>query len=129
MPGNLSIAIVDDDESAREASVDLARALGFSAAGYSRAADFLNSADLSQTACLIADVWMPEMNGLELHQHLVRSGTPVPTILVTSYPDQSVRMRALEAGVASYLEKPLEADRLLACLRKAMRETTSRPTR
>jgi FixJ family two-component response regulator len=120
MTGDLLIAIVDDDDLVREATVDLVRALGFAAAGFASAAELLKSEDLRQMACLITDMRMPGMSGLELYSRLAGSGTPIPTILVTAYPEDSTRLRALEAGVRYYLEKPLEADRLLACIRSAV---------
>jgi FixJ family two-component response regulator len=120
MTGDLLIAIVDDDDLVREATVDLVRALGFAAAGFASAAELLKSEDLRQMACLITDMRMPGMSGLELSSHLARSGTPIPTILVTAYPEDSTRIRALEAGIGYYLEKPLEATRLLACIRSAV---------
>jgi FixJ family two-component response regulator len=120
MSGDLLIAIVDDDDSTREATVDLVRALGFAAAEFASAAELLRWKDLRQTACLIADMRMPGMNGLELYLRLAGSSTPIPTILVTAYPEANTRARALEAGVQCYLEKPLEADGLLACVRSAL---------
>jgi FixJ family two-component response regulator len=120
MTGDLLIAIVDDDDLVREATVDLVRALGFAAAGFASASELLKSEDLPQMACLITDMRMPGMSGLELHAHLAGSGTPIPTILVTAYPEDSTRIRALEAGVRDYLEKPLDADQLLACVRSAV---------
>jgi FixJ family two-component response regulator len=120
MTGDLLIAIVDDDDLVREATVDLVRALGFAAAGFASAAELLKSEDLRQMACLITDMRMPGMSGLELYAHLVGAGTPIPTILVTAYPEDSTRTRALEAGVRYYLEKPLEAGRLFTCVRSAV---------
>lgn len=120
MSDDLLIAIVDDDQSAREATVDLVRALGFAAAGFCSAADLLESEERRQMACLIADVQMPGTSGLELYAQLTASGTPIPTVLVTAYPDDAMRRRAMEAGVDFYLEKPLEAEGLLACVRSAI---------
>lgn len=117
---NLLISIIDDDQSAREAVVGLVRALGFSAANFPSAADFLRSDQLVRTACLIADMRMPGMTGLELFRHLVAAGTPIPTILVTAYPDETLRAQALKAGVCCYLAKPLVPDALLGCIRVAL---------
>jgi len=115
----LLIAIVDDDESAREATMDLVRALGFAAVGFDTATALLSSEDLGKMECLIADVRMPGKGGLELHLELLRSGITIPTILMTAYSDEHIRVQALKAGVRFYLAKPLEADQLLACIRSA----------
>jgi FixJ family two-component response regulator len=120
MSENFLIAIVDDDDSAREAVVDLVRAMGFSAMGFPSAADFSGSDDMAQTDCLIADVRMAGMSGLELFFHMSVSNIPIPTILMTGYPDEMTRARSLEAGIECYLAKPLAADELLICLRKAL---------
>jgi FixJ family two-component response regulator len=124
MSANLLISIVDDDESARDAVVGLVRALGFTAAEFQSATDFLKSSHLLQTACLITDMRMPGMTGLELYRHLIAVGTPIPTVLVTAYPDEAVRARALKAGIRCYLAKPLEPDALLGCIRSALANPT-----
>lgn len=126
MSANLLISIIDDDESAREAVVGLVRALGFTTTEFQSAADFLKSSHLLQTACLIADMRMPGMTGLELYRHLIAAGTPIPTVLVTAYPDEAVRARALKAGIRCYLAKPLEPDELLACIRSAIGDGNGR---
>jgi FixJ family two-component response regulator len=120
MVGDLLIAIVDDDESARDATVDLVKALGFDAAGFDSAAALLRSEDLHKMDCLITDVLMPGMGGLELHLELAGSGISIPTILITAYPEERVRTQALEAGVKLYIAKPLEADELLSCILSAV---------
>src|SRR3546814_3111748 len=112
MSANLLISIIDDDESAREAVVGLVRALGFTATEFQSAAEFLKSSHLLQTACLIADMRMPGMTGLELYRHLIAVGPPIPTVLVTAYPDEAVRARALKAGSRCSLAKPPEPDEI-----------------
>ena len=114
------MAIVDDDESAREAIASLVRSLGFMAAEFRSATAFLQSSRRSQTACLLADMRMPGMTGLELHQHLIDAGTPVPTIIMTAHADAGPREAALRAGVHCYLRKPLQPAELLACIRSAL---------
>lgn len=114
------IAIVDDDDSIREATMSLMRALDFSAEAYPCAEDFLTSGRLQRTSCLIADVRMPGMSGLELHRRLVLSGNPIPTVLITAHPDDGTRARALEAGIIGYLTKPFDDDDLLGCIRSAL---------
>ncbi|MBV8592350.1 MAG: response regulator, partial [Acetobacteraceae bacterium] len=108
------ISIIDDDDSVREAITGLMRSLGFVAVSYPCAEDFLTSEHVQRTACLIADVNMPGMTGLELHLRLLALGKTIPTILITAYPDDGVRARALSAGVLGYLPKPFGEDDLLA---------------
>jgi FixJ family two-component response regulator len=120
LPNKPLISIVDDDEALRKATMGLMRALGFLAEAFGSAEDFLKFDRLHNTACLIADVQMPQMSGLELHRNLVASGVSIPTILMTAYPDDSIRRRALEAGVICYLTKPFTKDHLLDCIHSAI---------
>jgi len=114
------ISIVDDDESVREATTGLMQSLGYTAAAFPSAEDFLQSRQLPRTSCLIADVNMPGMSGLDLHRHLSAAGNRIPTILITAYPDDSIRERALNAGVICYLTKPFEEGDLLSCLNSSL---------
>jgi FixJ family two-component response regulator len=114
------ISIIDDDASVREGTVDLLEAIGFAAEAFEGASDFLNSDCVNGTSCLIADVRMPGISGLELHDRLVETGKTIPTILLTAYPNGRDRERALRAGVVCYLAKPYSEDDLLACIRSAM---------
>jgi FixJ family two-component response regulator len=116
MPDETLISIVDDDESVREAMKGLMRSLGFAAEAFWSAEDFLKSDRLDRTGCLIADVQMPGISGLDLYQQLVAAGKFIPTILITAYPDDRVRARALNAGVICFLIKPFSEDDLLACI-------------
>jgi FixJ family two-component response regulator len=120
MPNKPVIAIVDDDQSVREALMSLMRALGFVSEAYGCAEDFLRSRRLHRIACLIADVRMPGMTGLELYRHLVASGKPIPTVLITAHQDGEGRRRALSAGVICYLTKPFNEDDLLGCIHSAL---------
>lgn len=120
MPNKPLISIVDDDESLRKATKGLMRALGFLAEAFESAEDFLKFDRLHSTSCLIADVQMPQMSGIELHRRLVASGASIPTILITAYPDDSMKARALEAGVICYLVKPFSKDHLLGCIQSAL---------
>jgi FixJ family two-component response regulator len=110
------VSIVDDDESVRAAAKSLMESLGFAAETFASAEDFLNSSRHERAVCLITDVQMPGMTGIELHQQLVASEEAIPTILITGYPDEEIRARALKAGVASYLTKPLNESELLASI-------------
>jgi len=114
------ISVVDDDESMREAIRGLMRSLGYRAQAFRSAEEFLTSRQVLHTSCLIADVQMPGMTGLELHRHLVALGKTIPTILITAYPDDSVRERALGDGVVGYLSKPFDENDLLACIRSSL---------
>ena len=114
------ISIVDDDESMREAVKGLMKSWGYRVETVASAQEFLSSRHVRRTSCLIADMQMPGMTGLELHRHLSASGKPIPTILITAYLDDGVRKRALAAGVIGYLSKPFEEDDLLACIRSAL---------
>lgn len=114
------VAIVDDDASAREAVSALVRSLGFTAAEFPSAAAFLQSSRRAEAACLLTDMRMPGMTGLELHQHLLRGGTPVPTIIMTAHATEAARSSALDAGVCCYLSKPLVPEQLVACIRLAL---------
>ena len=120
IPKNAVISIIDDDASVREGTMDLLKALGFVAATFEHADGFLQSGRLSSTSCLIADMQLPGMSGLELYDHLVGSGRQVPTILITAFPDDKDRARALRAGVSCYLAKPFNEAELLACIRSAL---------
>jgi FixJ family two-component response regulator len=120
LPKNVIIAVVDDDEPFREALAGLMKSLGYRALAFSSAEDFLNSKDRDNAACLIADVQMPGMTGPELYNQLIASGNPVPTILITAYPNKGVRVRALQAGVVCCLTKPFRESDLLACLDSAL---------
>ena len=118
------ISIVDDDQLYRESVRKLVVLMGYTVEAFPSAADFLASRFLPETTCLITDVHMPGMTGIELHRHLVDAGYAIPTILVTAYPDEIVRDRALRDGVVCYLSKPVDDNHLERCLRSALRPGT-----
>jgi FixJ family two-component response regulator len=120
MPKASLVSVVEDDQFFRESMRRLLRSLGYAVEAFPSAADFLASARLGETACLIADVHMPAMTGLELHEHLIAAGYAIPTILVTAYADSDVRARALNNGVVCYLRKPVDENHLMRCLRAAL---------
>jgi FixJ family two-component response regulator len=120
MPKASLISIVEDDQFFRESMRRLMRSLGYVAA-FPSAADFVASSRLAETACLIAEVHMPAMSELELYRHLIETGYTIPTILVTAYPDDVDRARALNDGVVCYLRKPLDEQHLIRCFRAALR--------
>ena len=114
------ISIVEDDQPFRESMRKLLSLLGYTVEAFPSAASFLGSPLLAETACLVADVHMPGMTGVELHKHLIDVGYAIPTILVTAYPDEITRNRALKNGVLCYLSKPVDDEHLERCLRSAL---------
>jgi FixJ family two-component response regulator len=114
------ISIIDDDRPFRESMRRLMRSLGYRVDDFPSAAAFLTSSQRTETACLITDIHMPAMNGFELHRHLIDTGERIPTILVTAYPTEVDRSRALKDGVVCYLGKPIDEQNLSQCLRSAL---------
>ena len=120
MPKPSLVSIVDDDQHFRDSLRRLMRSLGYAVEVFPSAADFLGSPRLVETACLIADIHMPAMTGVELHRHLIDAGYSLPTILVTAYPEEVDRTRALNDGVVCYLRKPIDETHLMRCLGAAL---------
>jgi FixJ family two-component response regulator len=120
MPKAPLVSVVEDDQFFRESMRRLLRSFGYTVEAFPSGADFLASPRLRETACLIADVHMPAMTGLELYKHLIDAGYAIPTILMTAYPDNGVRARALNDGVVCYLRKPVDEEHLMRCLRAAL---------
>ena len=120
MPKTSLVSVVEDDLHFRESMRRLMRSLGFAVEAFSSAADFLASPRLVETHCLIADVNMPAMTGIELYRHLIDAGRAIPTILVTAYPNDVDRIRALNDGVLGYLPKPVNEQHLKQCLHAAL---------
>ena len=120
MSNQLLISIVDDDRPVRESLQRLMRSLGHTADVFPSAPDFLTSPRLKETACLIADVNMSAMSGTELFRHLIQIGHPIPTVLITAYPNEGDRARALSDGAVCYLRKPIDEKDLSTCVRAAL---------
>ena len=120
MPKQSLISIVDDDQFFRDSMRRLLKSLGYTVAVFQSAAEFLASPKLASTTCLVADVQMPAMTGVELYGILIESGRALPTILVTAHPNDADRARALSDGVVCYLRKPVADENLLRCLRTAL---------
>jgi FixJ family two-component response regulator len=114
------ISIVDDDESIREATKGLVRSLGYQAATFASAEEFLQSDNVDNTSCLITDVQMPGLSGLDLQSWLIDRGVQMPTIFITAFPEEKTRLRALTAGAVGYLGKPFSEESLLKCLDAAL---------
>ena len=121
------VSIVDDDESIRRATGSFLRAAGFATASFNDAESFLGSPTRASTACLVADMRMPGMSGLELYQALVASGDGIPTVLITAYPEDLTRTRAREAGISCLLGKPFAPEELLECVGEALARPRGRP--
>jgi FixJ family two-component response regulator len=120
------VVIVDDDKSIRTGTRDLLKAAGFWTAAFEDAESFLASASRATAACLVADMRMPGMSGLELHQQLVASGNGIPTVIITAHPEEVAQSRAREAGITCYLVKPFAPDELLECVREALTKSRTR---
>ena len=120
VPPKPLIAFVDDDLSAREALQGFLKASGFKPDIFSSAEEFLESDRLAETACLITDIHLRGMSGLQLQSRLVTSGSRIPVVVVTGFPDDRVRERALSAGAVCFLGKPFDTGDLLRCIRSAL---------
>jgi len=116
----IDVAVVEDDDSVREATKHLLRLLGYATAGFASAEEFLRSGRVGDTACLIADVHLPGMSGVELQSRLISEGHRMPVIFVTAFPEEAIRSRVLRDGALCYLTKPLHDEALIACLARAL---------
>jgi FixJ family two-component response regulator len=114
------VAIVDDDDLMRSALVGRLRAVGLPAQEFASAEEFLNSGQQNQTACLIADIQMPGMSGLELQAKLNADRCRIPIIFITAHGDAKMRMQALRAGAVEFLAKPFDDEALLVSIRAAL---------
>jgi FixJ family two-component response regulator len=116
------ISIIDDDESMRSAVVALIRSAGYDADGFASAEEFLGCGIIQNYACIITDIQMPGMSGIELKQHLTTSQCQVPVIMITARHEPGLEVRALASGAACFLRKPFEADALIGCLDRALQD-------
>jgi FixJ family two-component response regulator len=114
------ISIVEDDAAVRAATENLVKALGFDVYTFASAVEFLQSHRVPETVCLISDVQMPNMSGVELQANLADRGFRIPTIFMTAFPDESVKRRAMDAGAVGFLPKPFNAKALIQCIRDAI---------
>ena len=113
------ISVVDDNGSVRRATVDLLNSAGFACEAFASGDEYLRSGRVADTTCLILDIAMPGMTGLDLQSHLVRSGYGIPVIFITGYSEDSTRNQALRTGAICYLTKPYNDDELLGCVARA----------
>ena len=114
------ISIIDDDRSVREAIKSLIRSLGYATATFASAEEYLDSDRLRDTACIISDLQMPGLNGIELQRQLIADGHSTPMIFVTAFPSDQMRRHALDAGAFGFLSKPFDEPSLIACIDKAL---------
>jgi FixJ family two-component response regulator len=114
------ISIVDDDQSVRAAMRSLVRSLGFNAQTFASAEEFLQSPHLDSTLCLISDIQMPGMNGIELQKRLALQDRRLPIIFITAYPNETTERNALQAGAVCFLHKPCDSQVLINCIRRAL---------
>jgi FixJ family two-component response regulator len=115
-----TISIVDDDESMRCAVKSLVTSLGFAACTFASAEEFLQSPRLDDTACLITDLQMPGLSGIELQKSLLAQDRHIPIIFMTAFPEERMRTRAMEAGALGFLSKPFESQTLITLIDKAI---------
>lgn len=120
--GDDLVAIVDDDESIRSALQGLMEEAGLPVQAFASAEEFLESEQVPQTACLIADIRMPGMSGLELQARLNADHNRIPIVFITAHGDEKMRMRALRAGAVEFLAKPFDEEALLHCVRAAIED-------
>src|SRR5262247_567172 len=114
------VAIVDDDVSIQRALVRLLSATGWHAVTFTSAEAFLQTGIQASPDCLVLDVWLPGMTGVELLEHLAATGSTLPAVIITGRDDLQMRMRAMQAGAAAYLLKPLDGQDLLQALQEAL---------
>lgn len=114
------IAIVDDNESVREATKGLVRSLGYSATTFASAEAFLHSKWINDARCVISDVQMPGLSGVDLQSRLIAQGNRTPIIFVSAFSDERTRARALKAGAIGFLSKPFNEERLIEYLHAAL---------
>lgn len=122
-----TISIIDDDALARDGIRELVESLGYEVLTFVSAEHFLESGVVARTACLITDIQMPGLNGLELQEELQAQGYRTPIILITAYPSEQQRNRALRAGAIGFLSKPFEERSLVECLNHAVNHAGDRP--
>jgi len=123
----IDVAVVEDDASAREATSRLLQLLGYATASFASAEEFLNSGRVGDTACLITDVHLPGISGVELQGRLLSDGHRVPIIFVTAFFEEEIRERVLGDGAVGYLRKPLREQSLIACIEQALKQPRQDP--
>ena len=123
MPKIRVLSLVDDDASVRKATGRLIKSFGFTVEVFASGEEFLCFGSLHITSCLVLDVQMPGMNGLQLQSHLAAAGYRIPIVFITAYADEEIRDQALEAGAVAFLTKPFGEEALLKVIRSALKLT------
>lgn len=123
--GKLLISVVDDNDLMRSSTRRLLRSAGLWAEAFASAEEFLTSGRAGETACLILDLRMPGMNGLQLQRHLTGAGYRIPIVFITAHDNQEIRMEAIRAGAVDYLPKPFTDEALLKAIRNALETPSS----
>ena len=117
----MTISIIDDDEVVREATGDLVQSLGYEVLTFESAERFLESGRLAETSCLITDLHMPGLSGLDLQSRLITEGQRIPVIFITAFPEERFRRHAMNAGAVGFLSKPFDEESLIRYLETALR--------
>jgi FixJ family two-component response regulator len=118
------VSIVDDDESLRRSVKNLLTSVGFQVETFASAEAFLQSAHRADTRCVVLDLRMPGMSGLDLLMHLAATGSPIPVVILTAHSDDEARRRTLQAGAVAFLGKPFHGEALLGAVRRALAENS-----
>ena len=114
------VSIIDDDQDVRQAVQRLMRSRGFATRTFASAEEFLQSPSLHETACVITDIQMPGMTGIDLHDVMLKQGPRLPVIFLTAFPDDRTEKRALQAGALGFLTKPFDAKTLISLVDAAV---------
>jgi FixJ family two-component response regulator len=114
------ISVIDDDDSLRSALVGLVRSLGYNARGFGSAEEFLQADEMRTFSCIITDIQMPGMSGLELKRHLTAEHVRAPVIMITARPEADLEAKAMASGAICFLRKPFDANALIDCVEKAL---------
>ena len=122
MANNTTIAIIDDDLLVRDATADLVDALGYISLTFASPEQFLSSGQVEKISCLITDLQMPGLNGLDLQDHMLKAGHRIPIIFITAFPNDKARARALVAGAVAFLSKPFDEASLTRSLDLALKQ-------
>jgi FixJ family two-component response regulator len=122
VPRDLEIAVIDDDESFRVALVDSLSSFGYGADGYASAEDYIRAIGGRSFDCVVADIHMPGMSGLDLMHRLATQGSTIPTVLITARLDTNLEAKAATAGAACLLRKPFDIEDLIECIEGAVRD-------
>ena len=123
MPNTIIVSIVDDDDAVRAATQTFVRSLGYKTVAFASAEDFLKSPELDTADCLIADIHMLGMSGIDLQRELMHRRPALPIIFITAFPEERVREQLMAAGAIGVLSKPYDGDTLIACIEKALART------